>query len=110
MSLDLLSSFGAIPVRERVVADRNRITGAGVSAGIDLALVVAAELFGPRTSQEIQLAIEYDPTPPFTSGSPQRAPAEVTTAVLHHSLNSLAERRAITERVAARLSRSTSRS
>ena len=101
MSLDLLSAFGAIPVRERVVTDRNRITGAGVSAGIDLALVVAAELFGPRTSQEIQLAIEYDPAPPFTSGSPRHAPAEVTTAVMHRSASSLAERRAITERVAA---------
>lgn len=101
MSLDLLSSFGAIPVSERVVIDRNRITGAGVSAGIDLALVIAAKLFGPRTSQEIQLAIEYDPAPPFTSGSPTHAPAEVRTAVLHHLANGLAERRIVAERVAA---------
>ena len=65
MSLDLLPLFGATPVAERVVRDRNRITGAGVTAGIDFALVLAAELFGESDAQRIQLAIEYDPHPPY---------------------------------------------
>src|SRR5256885_13283803 len=82
MSLDLLHLFGATPVAERVVRDRNRITGAGVTAGIDFALVLAAELFGERVAQTIQLAIEYDPHPPFDSGSPRSAPADVRAAVV----------------------------
>lgn len=101
-SHDLLASFGAISVHERVVIDRNRITGAGVSAGIDLALVIAAKLFDPSTSQEVQLAIEYDPAPPFAAGSPAHASREIRTAFLQHAAISLAERRAITERVVAR--------
>ena len=100
MSLDLLARFGAIPVPERVVVDRNRITGAGVTAGIDLALTIASELFGDRTAQEIQLAVEYDPAPRFTSGSPRTAPSDVTAAVRLRSARSFAERSAIVERVA----------
>jgi cyclohexyl-isocyanide hydratase len=73
LSLELLPFFGATPVAERVVVDRNRITGAGVTAGIDLALVVAAELCGEDVAREIQLEIEYDPSPPFDGGSPERA-------------------------------------
>ena len=103
MSLDLLPQFGATPLRERVVADRNRITAAGVSAGIDFALAIAAELFGQPSAEQIQLAIEYDPAPPFTSGSPRTAPPEVRTAVLRNSASSLAERTAVVERVAAAL-------
>jgi len=99
MSLELLARFGATPTRERVVIDRNRITGAGVTAGIDLALVIAAQLFGEQTAQEIQLGIEYDPAPLFSSGSPTSAPPEVTTAVTRRSAKSFAERRAIVERV-----------
>jgi len=98
MSLELLSHFGAIPTRERVVVDRNRITGAGVTAGIDLALVIAAQLFGEKTAQEIQLAIEYDPAPLFMSGSPRTAPPEVTAAVERRSARSFAERQAIVQR------------
>ena len=100
MSLDLLPLFGAIPVRERVVVDRNRITGGGVTAGIDLALVIASELFGEHIAQEIQLAIEYDPMPPFSSGSPRTAPPDVKAAVLRGAEHALAERRAIAERAA----------
>jgi cyclohexyl-isocyanide hydratase len=73
--LDLLALLGAQPVAERVVVDRNRITGAGVSAGIDLALVIASALYGERIAQTIQLGIEYDPQPPFHSGSPRSADA-----------------------------------
>ena len=100
MSLDLLPLFGAVPVRERVVVDRNRITGGGVTAGIDLALVIASQLFGEQVAQEIQLAIEYDPMPPFTSGSPDNAPSDVKAAVLRRAEHALAERRTIVKRAA----------
>jgi cyclohexyl-isocyanide hydratase len=102
MSLDLLKSFGATPVSERVVRDRNRITGAGVTAGIDFAFVLAAELFGSSVAQGIQLAIEYDPLPPFDSGSPLRAPEDVRDAVLHDGESSLAQRRAVVETITRR--------
>ena len=105
MSLDLLPLFGAEAVTSRVVRDRNRITGAGVTAGIDFALVLAQELFGLETAQAIQLALEYQPAPPFDSGSPRTAPHAVHTAVLSASRESLAARRAIVERAAARLRR-----
>lgn len=103
MSLDLLPYFGAKPVARRVVRDGNRITGAGVTAGIDFGLVLAAELFGDAVAQRIQLAIEYRPVPPFDSGAPDTAPDAVRAAVLDASRQSLLERRAIVERAAARL-------
>lgn len=102
LSLDLLASFGAHPVAERVVRDRDRITGGGVTAGIDFALVVAAELFGDAVAQGIQLAIEYDPAPPFTSGSPDGAPPDVVQRVRRASAGSLAQRREIVERMTGR--------
>ncbi|RME94867.1 MAG: DJ-1/PfpI family protein [Alphaproteobacteria bacterium] len=78
MSLDLLSRFGARPVRERVVIDGNVVTGGGVTAGIDFALAIAAQLHGEEVARAIQLGIEYDPAPPFASGSPETAdPAQV---------------------------------
>lgn len=102
LSLDLLPFFGAVPVDERVVRDRNRITGGGVTAGIDFALVVASELFGAAVAQRIQLAIEYRPAPPFQSGSPHTAPDDVRDAVTRASAEALARRRAIVERIAQR--------
>ena len=99
LSLDLLPLFGAEPIAERVVHDRNRITGGGVTAGIDFALVVAGELFGESIAQAIQLSIEYNPSPPYTSGSPESAPAEVVRQVRLASANALARRRAIVERI-----------
>ncbi|HTE45346.1 MAG TPA: hypothetical protein VK636_08905, partial [Gemmatimonadaceae bacterium] len=105
MSLDMLPLVGAVPVHERVVVDRDRITGGGVTAGIDLALVIAAELFGEAKAQSIQLAIEYNPAPPFQSGSPHTAPDEVRLGVLSASQTGLSERRTILERRAARLPR-----
>ncbi len=75
--MDLLADCGAIPVPERVVRDGKIITGAGVSAGIDMALTLAAELAAPPIAQAIQLGIEYDPAPPFDSGSPHKAPTPV---------------------------------
>ena len=68
-----LPRFGAIPVAERVVRDRNRITGGGVTAGIDFAFALTAELAGEDTARTLQLAMEYDPQPPFDSGSPEKA-------------------------------------
>jgi cyclohexyl-isocyanide hydratase len=102
MSLDLLTLFGATPVAERVVRDRNRITGAGVTAGIDFSLVLAAELFGESVAQGIQLAIEYEPSPPFESGSPRTAPEEVREAVSRAGASSLAQRRAIIDGIVRR--------
>ncbi len=80
-SLDQLSLLGAEPVNERVVRDRNRITGAGVTSGIDFALTVVAELYGSEIAQNIQLHMEYDPAPPFSCGSPRTAsPAQLQKA------------------------------
>ncbi|HWB86497.1 MAG TPA: DJ-1/PfpI family protein [Bryobacteraceae bacterium] len=72
--------FGAIPVNERVVIDGKIITTAGVSAGIDGALRLAALLRGDQAAQQIQLYMEYAPEPPFTAGTPETAPAEVLIA------------------------------
>ncbi len=73
MSLEMLADFGAIPVAERVVVDGNVYTGGGVTAGIDFALKVAADAFGADLAKSIQLAIEYNPQPPFNAGSPEGA-------------------------------------
>ena len=70
---DYLPMFGAEPVAERIVRDRNRISGGGVTAGIDFAFAVAAELAGAEVAQMLQLALEYDPAPPFDCGSPEKA-------------------------------------
>lgn len=70
---DLLASFGAQPTAQRVVFQDRIVTGAGVSAGIDLALALTAELAGAEVAQAIQLGIEYDPEPPFDSGAPAKA-------------------------------------
>lgn len=80
LATDLLAELGATPTPERVVFDGKYVTGAGVSAGIDLALTLAAHLTDDATAQLVQLAIEYDPQPPFNAGSPTKAPAEVVTA------------------------------
>jgi cyclohexyl-isocyanide hydratase len=82
MSRDLLRAFGAEPVAERVVVDGNIITGGGVTAGIDVALAVAAEIAGRETAERIQLGIEYAPAPPFGSGSPETADPAVLAAVV----------------------------
>ncbi len=76
-SMDLLVEFGATPVRQRVVIDGNRITAAGVSAGIDMAIRLSGLLWGENVAQEIQLGMEYAPDPPFASGSPEQAPAHI---------------------------------
>lgn len=78
---ELLADYGAIATPGRVVEDRGRITGGGVTAGIDFGLLVAARLAGDHVAKAIQLGIEYDPAPPFQSGHPSVAEAEVVAAV-----------------------------
>ena len=103
LSLEFLESFGAIPVRERVVVDRNRITGGGVTAGIDFGLTVAAALVGSDAAEKAQLYLEYAPAPPFSSGSPDTARPEIVGAVRADAAERLAVRRQIVERARARL-------
>lgn len=86
---DKLSLFGATPVKARSVIDRNRATGGGVTAGIDFALALVAKIAGEETARTIQLALEYDPAPPFSSGSPESAGA-VTVAAYVERANRLA--------------------
>lgn len=78
---DELATYGARPTEQRVVQQGKVWTAAGVSAGIDLALTLLAEIHGPEISQAVQLGIEYDPQPPFDAGSPSKAPADVLELV-----------------------------
>ncbi|KUZ31584.1 DJ-1/PfpI family protein [Burkholderia territorii] len=89
----LLAPLGAVPVHERVVRDGNLITGGGVTAGIDFALTIAAELAGDEEAQSIQLALEYAPAPPFDAGSPDTAPASVLKRVTERTAAGLEKRR-----------------
>ena len=81
-AMEFLPQFGAEPVEERIVRDRNRITAGGVTAGIDFALAIVAEMRGPDVAKEIQLMIEYDPEPPFASGNPRQAEPRTVEAVM----------------------------
>jgi cyclohexyl-isocyanide hydratase len=81
LSMELLPLFGAEAVADRVVVDRNRITGGGVTAGIDFALTIAKEVAGEEVAKSIQLLLEYDPAPPFACGHPDTADAAVVDAV-----------------------------
>jgi cyclohexyl-isocyanide hydratase len=100
---EMLSDFGAIPVAERVVRDRNRISGGGVTAGIDFGLTVAAELAGEEIAKSIQLVLEYDPQPPFDSGSPEKAGPERVQRLRERLVPMLASRRKANAEAAARL-------
>ncbi|HEX4740127.1 MAG TPA: DJ-1/PfpI family protein [Caulobacteraceae bacterium] len=99
----LLPLFGAIPDEGRVVRDGNILTGGGVTAGIDFALTLAAELAGPEVAQTIQLSLEYAPAPPFNSGRPETAPAEVLRALEASYLPRIASRREEAEKAARTL-------
>jgi transcriptional regulator GlxA family with amidase domain len=81
MEMELLGSLGARPTSRRVVEQGKVITAAGVSSGIDMALRLVELVAGPEVAQAIQLAIEYDPQPPFDAGSPDKAPDEIVSAV-----------------------------
>ena len=103
---DYLKLFGAEPVAERVVFDRNRVTGGGVTAGIDFALALMAAIEGEEYARAVQLGLEYDPHPPFDSGTPDKAGEELVQRV-HERSNRMApdreERiRAVAERFAGR--------
>lgn len=80
--LDSLAAFGAEPVKQRVVIDRNRISGGGVTAGIDFGLALFAALRGEESARLVQLLMEYDPAPPFASGTPEQAGPELTGRAL----------------------------
>jgi cyclohexyl-isocyanide hydratase len=103
MSRDQLALLGAIPVAERVVKDRNRITGGGVTSGIDFALTLVAELRGEEVAKAIQLGIEYDPQPPFDAGSPWAAGPALVARVTQLAEGRQTKRLAATQRAAAAL-------
>jgi cyclohexyl-isocyanide hydratase len=102
-ALEHLKPLGATPVSEKVVMDGNIITGAGVTSGIDFALAVAAMLEGEEVAKQIQLQIEYDPSPPFNSGSPQTASPEMLALVKSRLAPLNEQRRAVAERVGKKL-------
>ena len=97
---DHLALFGAEPVADRVVFDRNRVTGGGVTAGIDFALALIAAIRGEAHARLVQLAFEYDPSPPFDSGSPERSTPELV-AFYHKRVEALAPGRGDRIRAAA---------
>lgn len=98
---DQLALFGAIPDPSRVARDGRYITGGGVTAGIDFALTVVAELAGDEMAQGIQLAVEYAPAPPFDAGRPETAPSAVLERISGIYGKGMDERRAAAERAAA---------
>lgn len=80
-ALDRLEKWGAIPTNSRVVEDKKIITAAGVSAGIDMALFLVGKIAGDNFAKTLQLGLEYDPEPPFDTGSPQKAPPEIVNVL-----------------------------
>jgi cyclohexyl-isocyanide hydratase len=101
--LEMLTEFGATPVAARVVTDGNLITAGGVTAGIDFALTVAQSIVGQDMAELIQLAMEYDPEPPFHAGSPDRARPEIVATVRERGRARQSERSAQVARAAAAL-------
>ena len=100
---DLLPAFGVTPVADRIVRDGNVTTGGGVTAGIDMALAVTAQIAGADFAQTVQLALEYAPEPPFDCGRPERARPEIVAAALKRFDSIRAERDAAVQRAAASL-------
>jgi cyclohexyl-isocyanide hydratase len=100
---DCLALFGATVSTERVCIDRNRVTGGGVTAGIDFALTLVSILRDRATAEAIQLRLEYNPAPPFTAGSPETAPPDVLAAMLERIAPGRERRVAAATRAAGRL-------
>lgn len=102
-SVEFLKPFHAAHRDQRIVIDGNRITGAGVSAGIDFALKLVAELHGDAAAKAIQLAIEYDPQPPFDAGSPKKAEPRIVDGVRRAAEPMIEKRRKAVEEAAKKL-------
>lgn len=102
-AMDCLEPFGAIPTDTRVCIDRNRVTGGGVTAGIDFALTLVADLFDRSTAEAVQLRLEYNPQPPFESGSPRTAPKPLVDSYLERITPNKVRRLEAVSRAAARL-------
>jgi cyclohexyl-isocyanide hydratase len=102
-AMEYLAPYGALPTKTRVCVDRNRITGGGVTAGIDFALTLVSHLVDRPTAEMIQLRLEYNPAPPFTSGSPDTAPADVLARLQQRNPAGREYRTAANRRAAARL-------
>jgi transcriptional regulator GlxA family with amidase domain len=102
---DTLSAFGAIPDPARVVRDGNVVTGGGVTAGIDFALALIAEIAGKTVAETVQLGLEYAPAPPFDAGRPDTASPEVMEAYMSRLGPTLAKRREAVLAAAAALSK-----
>ncbi len=99
---DLLAFYGAIPVAARVVRDGNLLTGGGVTAGIDFALTLVAELAGQAAAEAIALSLEYAPAPPFDAGTPDRADPAILAAVRARTASVRQERESLAAAWAAR--------
>ncbi len=102
-AMDFLPAFGATPAKTRVCVDRNRITGGGVTAGIDFALTLVSIMVDRTTAEAIQLRLEYNPAPPFNSGSPDTAPPEILALMNEKIAPSKRRRGEAVQRAAARL-------
>ena len=102
-AMDFLAAFGATPTKTRVCVDRNRVTGGGVTAGIDFALTLVSLLVDRRTAEAIQLRLEYNPAPPFNAGSPDTAPPEIVALMQERIAAAQVRRGEMIERAAARL-------
>jgi len=102
-AIDFLAAFGATPTKTRVCVDRNRVTGGGVTAGIDFALTLVSLLLDRRAAEAIQLRLEYNPSPPFNAGSPDTAPPEVLAFMKEKIASSQARRSELIGQAAARL-------
>ncbi len=102
-AMEFLTSFGATPAKTRVCIDRNRVTGGGVTAGIDFALTLVSILVDRESAEAIQLRLEYDPSPPFNAGSPDTAPPDLLARVKEKGVPAQARRSAAIARAADRL-------
>jgi cyclohexyl-isocyanide hydratase len=102
-AMEFLEPFGATPTKTRVCVDRNRVTGGGVTAGIDFALTLVSLLIDRRTAEAIQLRLEYNPAPPFDAGSPDTAPPEILALMKERIAATQPRRSEAIHRAAARL-------
>jgi cyclohexyl-isocyanide hydratase len=102
-AMEGLAPFGAIPTKTRVCTDRNRVTGGGVTAGIDFALTLVSQMIDRKTAEAIQLRLEYNPAPPFNSGSPDTAPADILAMWQERIAPHKQRRMEMIQRAAARL-------